>query len=971
MNNKTHSLLALAFELTLTVGICCGIVLMNSNIITNEADKYTSEIQSDYHDLENRYVSVFKAITIHAREIIAARPTFDEMNEWLRQHDAMFRDAVGAEIYDGFAMTYRGGYARSWSYGDYSHYDPSTRRWYQEALKAGGKAVVVAPYVSYLDATYLKSDQSIELSVVQSLPDGIAFDLDLKINEINKLISERDGNYKGTTALLFTREGFILSTSDRALYSHNIFNPDKAVSADLSDRLSSLQNRLNTLELTEIDGALKYLYATRDESGNTFCILIPFREVFLRTYLPVAVGMLLLIVLEIGIYFTNRRTIEDMATRDRRISEIARAAFQQQIYVDLETMRCIPDGPRHEMIPSDDYREVHRMMRSSLLTEAERNEFDAFLAPESLLQSKNKRMVSRTFTLLLTRKDGTKVRKILEFSLFVSQLNQKLTAVILGNDVTDRELNQLRVLRSIAHHYQIVFMGNIRTGKMTPIKTDPSYDIQEKGSLSFPEQARRFAETFLRPEYAPVFIDATSLATITRRLENTEGYSITVGLRDGHWIHVRVIRCLGYDDTQEFILFVENADEQMSRQEELKKALDRATEATNAKTDFLSRMSHDIRTPMNGIMGMTRIAQQQPNPRKTADCLDKIAISSEYMLGLLNDILDMARIESGGIELHPEPCALADITQYLNSVIRPLCNARHQTLRISAPSASTRMPVLDKLRMNQIVFNLLSNAVKYTQENGTIAFTLEEDLKGDRMELVLTVQDNGKGMSPGFQKILFEPYTQEDRVRSMESAGNSSGLGLAIVKKLVEMMEGTITVDSRENEGSTFTVRLMADTVAAVRDGTTADKARDSDNRRLLSGKRVLLCEDNRINQEIARALLREAGMQVDLADNGQAGLQMFEASSAGSYDAILMDIRMPIMTGHEATRAIRALSRPDAPSVPVIAMTADAFEDDIRKSMEAGMNDHIAKPLDPKTVYAVLAAQLLRTASPADGGNS
>ena len=386
------------------------------------------------------------------------------------------------------------------------------------------------------------------------------------------------------------------------------------------------------------------------------------------------------------------------------------------------------------------------------------------------------------------------------------------------------------------------------------------------------------------------------------------------------------------------------------KREELSDLNVRLTRANAAKSEFLSRMSHDIRTPMNGIIGMTRIAREQSNPPRTDDCLEKIDYSSRYLLGLINDVLDMTKIESGELRLHPEPYAPEEFFRYVESVIRPLCEAKDQTLRVVRSTDPVFVPLLDKLRFNQIAFNLLSNAVKYTPVGGTITFRLEETARDGRMELVVGVDDDGIGMSREFQEVLFEPYRQEERAQ-----GAGTGLGLAIVRRIVDLMGGTISVESRVDEGSRFTMRCVVDCVRAEENPPPAP-SEDADAEWLpLAGKRALLCEDNALNQEIACSILERVGIRAERASNGREGVERFSAAPAGAFDYILMDIRMPVMDGLEAARAIRALDRPDARTIPIIALTANAYDEDVRATREAGMDAHLAKPLEPGTLYGVL----------------
>jgi signal transduction histidine kinase/ActR/RegA family two-component response regulator len=388
----------------------------------------------------------------------------------------------------------------------------------------------------------------------------------------------------------------------------------------------------------------------------------------------------------------------------------------------------------------------------------------------------------------------------------------------------------------------------------------------------------------------------------------------------------------------------------------LENALTEANSANAAKTRFLSQMSHDIRTPLNGIIGMTYIAREQENPPRTADCLDKIDTSSKFLLGLINDVLDMSRMESSRVELKPEPYPIDEFKGYLDAVIRPLCWEKGQKFLLDEQFAITGfVPVADKLRCNQIIFNLLSNAVKYTPEGGTITYRIRGSLpEPGIMQIEHEIADTGIGMSEKFQKVLFEPFTQENRDDASENRG--TGLGLAIVKRLVDQMGGTIAVQSSPGAGTRFLVTLRFGMVPASPPAVRAEGSEDAASRRFsLAGKHILLCEDHPLNQEIANVLLTEKRMIVSLADDGKAGLELFRDSPPDYFDAVLMDIRMPVMDGLEAAKAIRALDRQDAKDVPIIAMTADAFVEDVQKCMQAGMDGHIAKPIDPETLYREL----------------
>lgn len=387
---------------------------------------------------------------------------------------------------------------------------------------------------------------------------------------------------------------------------------------------------------------------------------------------------------------------------------------------------------------------------------------------------------------------------------------------------------------------------------------------------------------------------------------------------------------------------------------QLKVNAQKALAASEAKTDFLSRMSHDIRTPINVITGMTELAMQEDNPAETMEYLDGIRSSGRFLLGLVNDILDMNKVESGKMELHPKPYGFAEFHTYVNAVIMPLCAEKHIEFKISC-SDTTQLLMVDNLRLNQIFFNLLTNAVKFTPEHGHISLDITlQPVSEHRMSIDFSVKDDGVGMSRKFQDQMFDAFAQEEK----NIAGNAmgTGLGLAIVKRLVELMGGTVWAQSEEGKGTTFFVHFEAD---------TADPPPQQEQHGIptnLSGACVLLCEDHPLNTQIIVKLLSRQSVRVETAENGKLGVDMFKASEEGYYDAILMDIRMPVMNGLDATKAIRAMpGRNDAQSVPIIALTANAYALDIKACFDAGMDAHLSKPIDSEMLYDTLV-RFIRT---------
>ena len=396
-----------------------------------------------------------------------------------------------------------------------------------------------------------------------------------------------------------------------------------------------------------------------------------------------------------------------------------------------------------------------------------------------------------------------------------------------------------------------------------------------------------------------------------------------------------------------------------------KAALDAAENANRAKTIFLNNMSHDIRTPMNAIVNFTELAQSSvDNKEQTADYLSKISVSSKHLLSLINDVLDMSRIESEMISLAEETINIAALIEDLQTIIQPAVAEKRQNFSVDFSKIENQNIITDKLRLNQILLNILSNAIKFTNEGGSISLNVsEEETKAENKQPQTSVyefriKDNGIGMSRDFQKIIFDSFTRERT--STVSGIQGTGLGMAITKKIVDMLGGTIQVQSEEGHGSEFIVRLPCKISSEKTEQIgKSEPAKNALVQADFSGKRVLLAEDNEMNQMIAVANLENAGFAVEVANDGVEALEKVRTNPAGYYDVILMDIQMPKMDGYEAARRIRALPEPEKASVPIVAVTANTFGEDCEAALKAGMNKHLAKPYDIpqiiQTIYSLL----------------
>lgn len=604
------------------------------------------------------------------------------------------------------------------------------------------------------------------------------------------------------------------------------------------------------------------------------------------------------------------------------------------------------------------------------------------------------------------------------------------------------------------------------------------------------------------PYSGEMIVDGSRRQIYCVKLEKSEWYLITfmpygdlnrvISSLGMQWLTAAIVGCLAILILLVIIIvmYSKMTDSQLRRIEEARSAAEKARrEAENsnkAKSEFLSNISHDIRTPMNAIVGMTEIAVSNiDNIDRVSDCLHKITISSKQLLGLINNVLDMSKIENGKMVLTVEQVSLRELTDSVISIVQPQIKIKNQKFDICIKNIKSEVVYCDCVRLNQVIMNLLSNAVKFTPEGGTICFQLEQSdsEKGeDYVRVHIMVKDSGIGMTDDFLKIIFESFVRADNERVHRTEG--TGLGMTITKYIVDAMDGNIEVESTLNEGSEFNVyfdfkcaengniemilpncnvlvvdddSLLCESAVAdlcamgvnaqwTLDGESAvaminrqhrmgndyqivlmdyklpgidgietakkihqqiendvpvllisaydwsdiekeaknagiagfiskplfkstlfhslkkyvefddsDSTSQDDIEKLFCGRRVLLAEDNDLNREIAYELLSQSGLELDMAHNGKVCVEKFCSSEIGYYDAILMDIRMPVMTGYEATTEIRALNRDDAKSIPIIAMTADAFAEDVKKCLECGMNAHVAKPIDAKKIFSIL----------------
>ena len=506
------------------------------------------------------------------------------------------------------------------------------------------------------------------------------------------------------------------------------------------------------------------------------------------------------------------------------------------------------------------------------------------------------------------------------------------------------------IFSALTKVYWQIYSLNLKTNMYIEVFNGLNYnkdnDMRSDGITK--EGFQMALERFVADAYKGKMIEFLDNTTLSKRLANTESISMEYLAKNGLWLSAcYIVQSRDEDGNVTEALFAiqsvnEHKQKELSYQERLKRVAEEAKRANLAKMDFLRRMSHDLRTPINGIRGMLEISNRFPNDvQKLQEYRKKMWDASGYLLNLINSILDMNKLESGQLVADHSSFNLLESLQNIYTIIST--QATEKGLKISSDTSQIIHSHLigSPLYLNQILINVVNNAVKYTPAGGTIELSCKEEMASkEYSKYCFVIRDTGIGMSSEFQAHVYEAFSQEHSQIFNGYAG--TGLGLAITKQLVEFLNGTIDFESKPGKGTTFRIDLpfqidYAEQAEKKRKSTTFD----------LSGKKILLVEDNELNLEIAKFILEDAGAQVGVAQNGQEAVARFREASPFSYALILMDIMMPIMNGYEATKAIRSMARPDSRMVPIIAMSANAFQDDIAESKRVGMNEHLSKPLD------------------------
>ena len=547
-------------------------------------------------------------------------------------------------------------------------------------------------------------------------------------------------------------------------------------------------------------------------------------------------------------------------------------------------------------------------------------------------------------------------------------------------DYTDKKLEEVQkeryqkeLIHALSEDYLIVCSFNLDTGEGISLRVsgDKMRHLDElfTGPLQLETCIGAYLESAVHEDDRATLGSALAAENLLEELAGTTRTHVNYRICRGdevEYCQATAVRTGNWEEGHDIVLGFRSVDaqtrEEVKKRALLEEALQAANKANAAKSAFLSNMSHDIRTPMNAIVGFTTLASSRiDQPERVREYLDKIQSSSTHLLSLINDILDMSRIESGKVALDEQPCSLIDLLEDLNSIIQAEASARQLYLSISTDGVTHTDVRCDKLRINQILLNLLGNSLKFTNPGGFIRVRVDE-LDGAPAgygRFRFTVADTGIGMAEDFVEHIFDPFERERT--STISGIQGTGLGMSITKNLVDMMHGSIGVQSKKGEGTTFTIELVLalDEGGAAAARLQAEKTSHAHTHHRMHGSHILLVDDNDLNREIAITLLEDEGFTVEYAVNGQEAVDKLKSSGADHFQLVLMDVQMPVMNGYEATRAIRCLDDERLAGIPILAMTADAFEEDRQKALRCGMDGHLTKPIEMEKLFAALDLML------------
>ena len=662
-------------------------------------------------------------------------------------------------------------------------------------------------------------------------------------------------------------------------------------------------------------------------------------------------------------------------TEPRRSQKILGAIPEAQgiFHLDITSDECLSINGSSQNLDTMEHKttvdELIRQIAAFVPDEKGKEEFFYFFNREALRNAykKGKAEIKKETDSYFD--DGSIRSACITARFFMNPTTEHLECVIYGMDITEekKELlayekhmkEQFDIVNALSRDYLNIFLvdGDTDTAKILKLDGYVTTGLVNNPDIIYPYQAtcEQYISERVHPDDQKMMHEMMKLERVLQELAGKKEYvSSYKTLVDGE-VHYYQFKYMRLENTKHIIAGFQNIDALITREKEVQKKLELALKAeeqsNQAKRVFMNSMSHDIRTPLNAIVGYTTLALSHIEEKEAVKkYLSRITTAGSHLIALVNDVLEMNQIESGNIQMDDLPVYIPDVIEELQTIMQTSVSEKKLHFAVDTEEVVHKKILTDKLRLNQVLLNILGNSVKFTKPGGSISFKVKE--MGNAPEgyagYCFEIKDTGIGMSREFRKHIFETFTREQT--ATVSGIQGSGLGMAIAKNIVDLLGGTIRVKSEVDKGTETTVYLQFKLCDTVEENKEDDESIPD-----FRGKKILLVEDNELNREIAVEILQEAGFSMETAEDGVAAVEKMRHAAAGTYDLVLMDVQMPKMDGYEATREIRKLSDPEKASIPIIAMTANAFAEDRQKAFEAGMDGYLAKPIDISKMLEML----------------
>ncbi|MDD3220693.1 MAG: response regulator [Lachnospiraceae bacterium] len=956
---------ALLIEMVTTLGIGLIVIWLSLNSLADEAGQYGSEVKTEYTNLITSYVRQFDTAYVEITNKIAEDPSFEEMDAWLKSQDSKWAEAMGgAEIYDGISFTYKGDFARSWSYGDYSEYVPSSRRWYQVAEEADGETATLAPYVTFLDAQ-TDGDPWLVMSVVKKYNDEIYVDYDIKLIEIEEMLNNLKSRHENSELILFDAEGYVLSCSDSGKFGHNLKEPDDVISASLCNALYRANSSPDKLMLTIVDGVPTFLYLEQFEGGNSICMELPFVDVFVRDLLAITLILIFLIGFEIYLYRHNKKSLIEFQGRDERLTAITHASYLYRLYVHVDDMTFYGEEEAAKYCNGNSYPELFRNFMQRLIEEEEQPAFEEFVSPQAIKKiSENLyQLRSEKFTMNWPKSDGTTKVSTIEVSLLPSVIDGRETVGILCRDVSEdaKVLKEALKQAESASQAKGDFMSRMSHEIRTPLNAIIGYlDIAKDEHQDMEKVDHCLDQSKVAARHLLSIIndilDISSIESGRMKIEHAE-----FDMKQMINSLTTIFYAQAKKKNVQFEVDILNLTEEWV-----------SGDSMRVNQILLNLLSNAVKfTPENGTVRLEirQIGVHEGKVHMQFCVRDTgIGMSKEYMSRMftpfeqesaatarnyggsglgLSISRNLVKLMGGNITVDSEQ---GKGTAFTVLLAFGQCEQRNESHLTTDSFSNLRALVVDDEE----------SACEYTH-NLLNRCGIKSDTVTSGKKAIRRVKSRMETDHPYDFCILDWNMKEMDGLDTARSIREICGADLPII--IATGYDYSAIIEEAQKAGVNKIIAkplfqsslfdMLVNTFGKYVPKKEIEKKQEQID---FKGMHVLLAEDNEMNMEIAVDILTKAGMDITQAVNGKEALDMFTNSEPDTYKAILMDVQMPVMDGYEATRAIRKSSHPQAKSIPIIAMTANAFTSDVTAALAAGMNDHIAKPISYEHLFTALS---------------